>query len=144
MALTPQIQCLSSPLEGEAKLPQEWEETAWVESLSGSPVARWLYRWAEYHQGQFGEKISQQGLTPIDVGIVHGETLQAGSDAREYQGFMEFLEARAARTPVWDTWRGMSFPTWIFLVWLGCTLMSVCFVCYKGLEPSGTERVTLA
>ena len=145
MALTPRIQHLSSPLEDKAELPQEWEETAGVESLSGSPVTRWLYRWAEYHQGKFGEKTSQQGLTPIDVGIVHGETLQAGSDTREYQGFMEFLEARAARTPLRDTLGGTPFPIWLAQMGMGCTLMSVCWIggqlCYNGLIAIRNQEV---
>ena len=138
MALAPRIRHLSSPLEDEARLPQEWEETAWVESLSGSPGARWLYRWAEYHQRQFGEKISQQGLTATDVGILHGETLRAGSAAREYQGYIESLEARTAQTFAWNMWREVPFPTWIFIVWQGCTLMAVCQItgqiCYNGIR----------
>ena len=96
MALTPRVQFLSSPLEGETDFLPMGDEHLEARRSLGPHLTRDLYRWAEYHQGQFGKKISQHGLKISDMGIVHGEILQAGSDTREYQRFMESLEIRAA------------------------------------------------
>ena len=136
---------MSSPSEDEGELPPVWEETTKIGCMSGSPVMRGLYRWAEYHQEQFGDKMAQQGLTPIDLGIVHGETLQAGSSPKEYQEFMELLEAGTTRTASWDKWGGKSFSIWAVQVGIGCILMSVCWIrgqlCCHGLMTTKNRGV---
>ena len=80
MALTPRLQLLSSPLEGEENFKQMGGEQLKVRRPPGPHLTRDLYRWAEYHQGQFSKKIRQQGLGALDMGIINSEMLQAGSD----------------------------------------------------------------
>ena len=96
-------------------------------------MARELTEWAETHQGKFGEKSVQHRLTEMDMGIVHAETLQAGSDAEDYKKFLEQLEARANIKETKDT-----FPLWMVQLGLGCALLSTCWVGghvgYKGFR----------
>ena len=98
MALTPRLQLLNSPLEGEEDFTQVRGKEMKVGRPPGPHLVRDLYRWAEYHQRQFSKRITQQRLGALDMGILNREKLQAGSNIREYQGFLKALEARGTRT----------------------------------------------
>ena len=128
VALTPRLQLLSSPLEGEENFKQMRGEQIKVRRPPGPHLMRDLYRWAEYHQGQFSKKTMQQGLGALDMSIINGETLQAGSDIREYQGFMESLETKGARTHTAKTLTLNQTPVWTIHLGMGCTLLSVCWI----------------
>ena len=66
---------------------------------SGPHLARSLYRWAEYHQRQFSQRILQQRLGAFDMGIFNGMKLQAGSNTREYREFLRILDATGIQPP---------------------------------------------
>ena len=91
----------------------------------GPHLTRDLYRWAEYHQGQFSKKTMQQGLRTLDMGIINGEMLQAGSDSREYQRFVESLETKETRAHTAKTLDANQIPAWMAQLGMGCTLLSV-------------------
>ena len=78
-------------------------------------------------------KSTQHGLTKTDMGIIHEETLQAGSDIEEYREFLDQLGARASMRETDDT-----LPLWMIQLGIGCTLLSTCLVGgqlgYKGFQ----------
>ena len=96
-------------------------------------MVRKLNEWAESHQGRFGRKSVQHRLTETDMGIVHIETLQAGSDIEEFRKFLDQLGARANMRETED-----ALPLWIIQQGLGCALLSMCWaggqLGYKGFQ----------
>ena len=83
-------------------------------------------------------KSTQHGLTVTDMGIIHGETLRAGSDIEEYREFLDQLEARAFRTRASKGETDDTLPIWMIQLGIGCAILSTCWVggqlCYKGLQ----------
>ena len=133
MTLNPRLQQLSSRIEEGEALTLTQSEPGAKGRLSGSLMARKLNEWAESHQGRFGMKSIQHGLTEMDMGIVHEETLQAGSDIEEYRKFLDQLRARASIRETED-----ALPLWMIQLGLGCALLSTCWVGgqlgYKGFQ----------
>ena len=89
-------------------------------------------------------KSTQHGLTEIDMGILHGETLQAGSNNNEYREFLSQLEARAFWTRASKGETGDTLPVWMVQLGIGCAILSTCWVggqlCYKGFQTTqGSE-----
>ena len=138
MTLNPRVQQLSSRVEEDEDLSLTKSELAAGDWLSGSPIVRRLHKWAESHQGRFGMKSTQHGLLETDMGIIHGETLQAGSDNKEYREFLNKLEARAFRTRASEEETGDTLPIWTIQLGIGCAILSMCWVggqwCYKGFQ----------
>ena len=50
-----------------------------------------LFRWAKYHQNQFGERFTEQNLGPFALSIICGRSLQGGSTTQEYREFLKAL-----------------------------------------------------
>ena len=94
----------------------------------GPHLTRDLYRWAEYHQRQFSKRIMQQKLGALDLGLLNGEKLQAGSDIREFQGFMKALEARETRIHTVKIFTMSRIPAWAIHLGMGGALLSVCWI----------------
>ena len=79
-------------------------------------------------------------MTEIDVGIVHGEILQAGSNNNEYREFLNQMEARASRARATKVETDTTIPVWMIQLGIGCAFLSTCWVrgqlCYKGFQTT--------
>ena len=53
------------------------------------------------------------------MGIIHGETLRAGSDNKEYREFLNQLEARAFRARASEGETGDTLPVWMIQLGIG-------------------------
>ena len=92
MTLNPRAHQLASRVDEEGELTMARLQLTAGKQPAKSPAMRWLYGWAEYHPREFGRKSTQLGLTDLDMSILHGETLRAGSSSKEYKEFSSWID----------------------------------------------------
>ena len=107
MALTPQLQLLTSPLEEAGDFTEPEVGGTKVRGQSRPYLEEIWYRWAEYHPRQFRHRLTQQRMGTFDLNILNGKVLQESSNTQEFCKFLRTLEtigtqpqaAKSATTP---------------------------------------------
>ena len=140
MTLNPRVQQLSSRADDEGDLTLARLELTAGKQSARLPVMRWLHGWAECHQGKFGKKGTQHGLIEIDMIIVHGEVLRAGSNNKDYGEFLNWMEIRANRAGTTETEEDTTIPGWLIQLGIGCAFLAMCWIggqlCFKGFQTT--------
>ena len=131
VALTPQLRLLTSPLK---------EAGDFTEPESAGPMIRRdliqmirrhkgiLHRWAEYHQRQFRQRLTQQRLGAFHLSILNGKTLQEGSNTLVFCKFLRSLGTNGTQPQAAKVLSPDQTSSWLTRIGTGCALLLVCWL----------------
>ena len=138
--LTPGFQLFRSPPETASTQGVSGEGSPQARSQVGTYQEGTLFRWSEYHQHQFRQRLTEQSLGPYALSIIGGHQLQTSSTTQEYCEFLKAL--RPVRDRVHQS--GTSFfqraCSWFIIVGDGCSLLLVCWIVSQ-LWYNGTKVI---
>ena len=125
MALTKKLQLLTSPQEAAGTAVGKEDGNIKTGGCQGPYRDGTLFRWAEYHQNQFWQRLAEQNLGPLALSILSGKSWQEESTTQEYRKFLRALTPARTRDPASEVGLFSQMHHWLAILGNGCSLLLV-------------------